>query len=63
MIDRSLQPYSWYVDFVVNGARQHRLPWCYINVQSKVATIPDPDVDRQQNNRRILASQSGNGFQ
>lgn len=58
MIDSSLQPYSWYVDFVVSGARQHRLPWCYINVQLKVATIADPDMDRENRNRQILASQS-----
>ena len=54
MIDGSLQPYSWYVDFVVNGARQHRLPWCYINVQLKVASVTDPDMNRHEKNQRVV---------
>jgi gamma-glutamylcyclotransferase len=59
VIDGSLFPYSWYVDFVLRGASQHRLPWCYINVQLRVSSIVDPDIGRRQGNRQILDRLAG----
>ena len=29
-IDDSLRPYTWYKDFVVDGAKEHDLPEAYI---------------------------------
>ena len=51
-IDESLKPYSWYCDYVIAGARQHRLPFCYINDLMGFDSIVDPDVGRHEQNRR-----------
>ena len=54
MIDDTLHPYAWYVDFVRHGALQHCLPFCYINRQINVKSIVDPNPDRNTTNRLIL---------
>ena len=55
-IDESLEPFSWYVDFVREGATQHRLPFCYINQELFISSVADPDPNRQQLNLQILAA-------
>lgn len=48
------RPYRWYHDFVVQGADEHGLPETYRSALTEVATMPDPDLAREQFNRTIL---------
>lgn len=48
-----LRPYSWYLRFVIEGARQHGLPPDYIALLEKTVSIEDPDGGRDAENRRI----------
>ena len=51
-IDDSLQPYSWYQNFVLAGAEEHRLPAEYVeNRIGAVHAIRDPDPQREQARR------------
>jgi hypothetical protein len=51
-IDDNLKPYSWYKDFVLTGAEEHRLPVVYTNNQIRaVPAIADPDRKREQRRR------------
>jgi hypothetical protein len=44
-IDDSLQPYSWYKDFVLAGAEEHGLPAEYVESRIvAVHAIGDPDL-------------------
>lgn len=51
-IDENLRPYSWYKDFVLRGAEEHRLPSEYI--ESRIRSVPaifDPDSKRERARR------------
>lgn len=52
-IDPALKPYSWYKRFLVEGARQHKLPEWYIDKLERVESKKDPDVNRDAENRDI----------
>jgi hypothetical protein len=45
-IDASLRPYHWYLEHVLRGAREHRLPLDYIHAIEAVDTVTDPDQNR-----------------
>jgi hypothetical protein len=45
-IDESLQPYDWYRELVLVGARFHEFPDDYVDRISRVPAIEDPDADR-----------------
>jgi gamma-glutamylcyclotransferase (GGCT)/AIG2-like uncharacterized protein YtfP len=53
-IDESLRPYTWYKDFVLYGAQQHRLPDHYIDHIRIIEAQIDPDTEREESNRRLL---------
>jgi AIG2-like family len=53
-IDNSLRPYSWYKRFVVEGARQHRLPADYIARIEAIVSDEDPDRNRDAENRQVM---------
>jgi gamma-glutamylcyclotransferase len=53
-IDESLMPYSWYCGYIIAGARQHRLPFCYIGNLLDVETTVDPDFKRHEHNRQHI---------
>ena len=53
-IDRSMRPYSWYLEFIVRGAHQHRLPLCYIAALHGTESDNDPDPSRDEMNRRNM---------
>ncbi len=57
-IDAEARPYSWYKEFVVRGAAQHRLPRDYRSVLEAVDVIEDPDRSRHQREAAVLASVS-----
>lgn len=45
-IDGSLQPYEWYREYVLLGARYHGFPEAYIARLQSFPAIPDPDGRR-----------------
>ena len=53
-IDETLRPYSWYCDYIIAGARLHRLPFCYIGNLMGIETTVDPDFQRQEQNRQHI---------
>jgi hypothetical protein len=53
-VDDSLKPYSWYKELVVEGARRHSLPTKYIEQLQCVDAVKDPDLEREERNRRLL---------
>ena len=46
-VDANLQPFTWYKDIVVAGARAHGLPEHYIENLTAVCASPDPRADRE----------------
>jgi hypothetical protein len=55
-IDDELQPYAWYKEFVLRGARDFRLPKAYVrNVIDSVGSIADPNPARTKKNGRLLS--------
>jgi cation transport regulator ChaC len=51
-IDESLQPYSWYKDFVLAGAEEHKLAPEYIESCIRaVHAIRDPNLQRERASR------------
>jgi cupin 2 domain-containing protein len=53
-IDPSLQPYHWYKQLVLAGARHHDFPAKYISGIERVASIEDPDPERCARHEAIL---------
>lgn len=58
VIDPSLQPYSWYHDFVIHGALQHRLPGEYIESLRQFESMTDPNLARHEQNQRLIKTGS-----
>lgn len=54
--DPSLEPYHWYLDFVVAGARWHGFPPAYVERLLRVRARPDPDRARAAQNAAILGA-------
>lgn len=51
-IRNNLKPYSWYKDFVLAGAEEHRLPSEYVDSRIRaVLAILDPDKTRERKRR------------
>lgn len=47
-IDDRLLPFSWYKQYVVNGAEHHGLPESYIHSLKSIQAIDDPDLARRE---------------
>jgi hypothetical protein len=45
-----LMPYSWYLRYVLAGAREHNLPHDYVAQIVKTAALDDPDKQRHARN-------------
>lgn len=54
-IDVTLRPYSWYLEHVVRGAREHHLPDNYSAAIVRVEAIDDPDAERHRMELAIYA--------
>ncbi len=52
-IDETMSPYSWYKRFVVEGARQHRLPETYVSALERIESHEDSDESRDKQNKDI----------
>ncbi len=55
-LDDSLQPYHWYKELVLAGARCHGFPQHYITALEQTESVDDPDPERRAVNARLLAS-------
>jgi len=44
----ALKPYHWYKEHVLRGARENNLPHDYIAIIEKIESVPDPDMDRHE---------------
>jgi len=55
-IDDSLLPYTWYKDFVVSGAKEHRLPSEYTAAIEAQAAGIDPNPSREKHERAKVMS-------
>ena len=53
-IDDRLVPYTWYLDFVVGGAREHNLPEEYVQQLLTVKAVIDSDKERERKERSLL---------
>ncbi|MDQ3819655.1 MAG: gamma-glutamylcyclotransferase [Acidobacteriota bacterium] len=53
-IDDSLQPYSWYKDLVLSGAKEHSLHKAYIRRLELVQARQDPNKSRNDKQRRLI---------
>jgi hypothetical protein len=51
--DSRLQPYGWYLDHVLVGARECGLPADYIRAIEQIGGLPDPDGEREGRERAI----------
>ena len=52
-IDNSLQPYLWYKEHVIRGAKEHNLPSDYIESIKRISAIPDTNRLRHQEEMMI----------
>ena len=53
-IDPSLRPYSWYLDYIIHGACQHRLPDKHIDYLRSFDSLIDLDSARRARNRQLI---------
>jgi len=53
-IDDALNPYAWYQEYVILGARYHNLPETYLQKIEVVEADHDPDEGRRMKHMRIL---------
>ncbi len=51
--DESLHPYTWYKRFLVEGAREHRLPRSYVASLESIVAIEDPNGERDRRKRNL----------
>ena len=49
----ALRPYSWYKQFLVEGAREHGLPIAYIEALESVEATQDRDEQRDREKRAL----------
>jgi hypothetical protein len=48
-----LRPYSWYLRFVLDGAKQHGLPADYISAIGAIVADEDPNRERDRKERAV----------
>lgn len=53
-IDEGLSPYHWYKDLVYYGAQYQGFPTAYLSAIKGVASIDDPDSDRDNAHQELL---------
>lgn len=58
-IDPSLKPYHWYVNHLLVGAREARLPAEYIDRIVRVVSVDDADPERDYRERAINTEARG----
>jgi gamma-glutamylcyclotransferase len=51
--DAGLRPYTWYVRFIVEGAREHALPAYYVEELERIVAVQDTDAERDRQKRAL----------
>ncbi len=54
-IDASLKPYSWYLNHVIIGAKETKLPTDYLAVIESIECVEDPDKNRDAKQRAMYS--------
>jgi hypothetical protein len=54
-IDASLKPYSWYLNHVIVGAKETKVPTNYLAIIESVECIEDPDKNRDKKQRAMYS--------
>lgn len=54
-IDASLKPYSWYLNHVIIGAKETKVPADYLTVIESIECIEDPDKNRDAKQRAMYS--------
>ena len=49
-----LKPYEWYHRLIMDGATQHRLPFCYLREIAQSEVVADADLKRAQFHHRLI---------
>jgi gamma-glutamylcyclotransferase len=52
--DESLHSYTWYKRFLVEGAKEHRLPRSYVASLEGIVAIQDPNRERDRRKRYLI---------
>lgn len=58
-VDETLQPFHWYKELVLAGARYHGFPETYVAAVEGIDSIEDPDAERNSRHEWILRSCNG----
>ncbi|MBF0274493.1 MAG: TIGR01212 family radical SAM protein [Nitrospinae bacterium] len=58
-INNELKPYLWYKDFVVEGAKENKLPLQYIKMLERFEAEDDLNLQRSFGNKKILEKSKG----
>ena len=54
-IREDMEPYDWYMQFVISGAEEHGFPEGYLHFLQQIPSKADPDQNRSWMNQQILA--------
>ena len=54
-IDDSLKPYSWYLNHVIIGAKESKLPTDYLAVIESIVCLEDPDKTQDAEQRAMYS--------
>jgi gamma-glutamylcyclotransferase len=55
-IIKGMLPYKWYLNFVIEGAKEHNFPVDYIRFLEKFEYIKDLDINRRKLNGKIIST-------
>ncbi len=58
-VDHKLEPFDWYRELVLRGARYHNFPATYVERLARISCRPDPDPERAAAMLRLLVQLSG----
>lgn len=61
-VDPMLQPFQWYRQLVIAGARYHRLPAAHVAALAAVPAVPDPDAARALQHEQLLGRIEAHGL-
>ena len=53
-ISNNVLPFDWYLNFIILGSKEHKLPTFYINFLSKLEKTVDTDINRILEAKRII---------
>jgi cation transport regulator ChaC len=53
-VDPRLRPYTWYKQFLIEGAKEHGLPPTYVAALEAIPADEDPDRARDQERRELM---------